>query len=182
MRQLNLFYDMKHSWCIVEDEHMRSARKCKQQGTATFTNRTSNNLPELETNQTHSERNWWCVFLLLFVFLLFTFEPMSGACNFPLMHFISAATHCSVWESKELSCRAHSAVPCHLRLWSSPFIPVHFKIHCAASHEACIYIYVYRYLKKMYVYIYIYSIITLHYIRLHSITLHNIPFHCITLH
>lgn len=57
MRQLNLFYDMKHSWCIVEDEHMSSARKRKQQGTATFTNRTSNNLPELETNQTHSERN-----------------------------------------------------------------------------------------------------------------------------
>ena len=39
MRQLNLYYDMKQSWCIVEDSYMSSARKRKQQGIDTFTHR-----------------------------------------------------------------------------------------------------------------------------------------------
>ena len=41
MRQLNLYYDMKQSWCIVEDSYMSSARKRKQQGIDTFTHRDS---------------------------------------------------------------------------------------------------------------------------------------------
>ena len=57
MRQLNLFYDMKHSWCIVEDEHMSSARKRKQQGIGTFTHRTSTRTSEPENNPSPSERN-----------------------------------------------------------------------------------------------------------------------------
>ena len=57
--------------------------------------------------------------------------------QFPLMHFITVATHCSVWESKERSCRAHSALPYHLRPRSSPHIPVHLTVHCAASLDAC---------------------------------------------
>ena len=57
MRQLNLFYDMRHSWCIVEDEQMSSARKRKQQGIGPLTNRTSTKTPELETNNSNSERS-----------------------------------------------------------------------------------------------------------------------------
>lgn len=41
MRQLNLYYDMRQCWCIVEDAQMSSARRRKQQGTGTFTHRTS---------------------------------------------------------------------------------------------------------------------------------------------
>ena len=51
MRQLNLYYDMKQSWCIVEDSYMSSARKRKQQGIDTFTHRGSNG------QQNHTQTN-----------------------------------------------------------------------------------------------------------------------------
>ena len=64
---------------------------------------------------------FFCVVVFrCFSFKLWYLRTNVGGMQFPLMHFITVATHCSVWESKERVSRAHSAVPYHQRLWSSP--------------------------------------------------------------
>ena len=78
-----------------------------------------------------------CIYIYIYICIYIYVYTYIYILQFPLMHFITVATHCSVWESKERVCRAHSAVPYHLRHWSSPEVPVHLRVHCAASLDAC---------------------------------------------